>query len=215
MREVFDRNNTELDFFSQWVENIKPVTSSNQPFKMRFTSAIARQKKNKQEVEQAAKPVTGQNAGEKGASAPKDDENTPSENKRSEAASENQSSNITPASSPKRKAQGEEDNSSKDVIATTSPKHSLSTIMSSMKKATTWSEMTTTAIKVPTVARIVWLANRGRWLALDQLLDKLCLEEAPKVDLNIEAALLGVCIEFMLFSPLREHSHLKLTLKCP
>ena len=162
---------------------------------MRFATAIARQKKNKLEVEQAVKPVTGQNAGEKSTSSPSDDKNAPSESKRSEnAASENQPASVSPAGSPKRKAaQGGEDNTPKDAAAP-SPKHSLSTIMSSMKKATTWSEMTTTAIKVPTVARIVWLANRGRWLALDQLLDKLCLDEAPQVDLNIEAALLGVCI---------------------
>eukprot|EP00795_Rhopilema_esculentum_P007727 gene7727-13557_t len=96
----------------------------------------------------------------------------------------------SPLTSPKRKLSDRRESIQTDT-SPLSPKHTLSTLMSSVKRAAAWSEMTSTSVKVPTIARIVWLANRSKWLALDQLLDKLFLDEAPKVDLNIEASLLG------------------------
>ena len=158
---------------------------------MRFSSALVRRRKSKADVEQNIKTLTGQNVTDADSNAVQDDKNNDSNvAKQKEDVSDTKSTNSSPSGSPKRKQHLE--GTSNDAVPS-SPKHSLSTIMSSMKKATVWSEMTSTAIKVPTVARIVWLANRGKWLALDQLLDKLFLDEAPKIDLKIESSLLGVC----------------------
>ena len=165
---------------------------------MKFTTTLARHRKAKADPDQNGKSPTRQTAEEQVNLAPNDVKHDTTDNKKGETVSDNQSTISSPAGSPRRKPYLEEDTSSKDA-APSSPKHSLTTIMSSMKKATAWSEMTTTSIKVPTVARIVWLANRGRWLALDQLLEKLCVEDAQKVDLNIEASLLGVCFDCNYF----------------
>ena len=79
-----------------------------------------------------------------------------------------------------------------------SPKHSISSVMASMKKAAAWSEIATVSINVPHVARIIWLATKQKWSALDQLLDKLFLDDGPKVDLNIDPDILGVCMNLSL-----------------
>lgn len=163
---------------------------------MKFNTAISRQKRSKTDVEQRIKSPAGpslpklanSNLDHGGLANGADDQENSTQDDTSRCSS--------PTGSTRHRKHLEADGSNQESPQN-SPKHSISTIMSSMKKANAWSEITTTAIKVPTVARIVWLANRGRWLALDQLLDKLFLEEAPKVDLNIEASLLGVCREFL------------------
>ena len=62
---------------------------------------------------------------------------------------------------------------------------SMASVMNSLRKANAWSEVmhVNASINVPPVARIIWLANKQKWSALDQLLDKLLLEE-EKVDLR-------------------------------
>eukprot|EP00112_Aurelia_sp_Birch-Aquarium-sp1_P009969 Seg2153.1 transcript_id=Seg2153.1/GoldUCD/mRNA.D3Y31 product="hypothetical protein" protein_id=Seg2153.1/GoldUCD/D3Y31 len=80
-----------------------------------------------------------------------------------------------------------------------SPKQSISSIMASMKKASAWSEIATTSIKVPTVARVVWLATKGKWPALDQLLDKMFLDSSTKIDLRVDPSMLGVSLSYKIF----------------
>eukprot|EP00794_Sanderia_malayensis_P004802 gene4802-5429_t len=80
------------------------------------------------------------------------------------------------------------------VTPSATPKQSISLLVGSMKKANAWSEIASgSSLNVPHVARIIWLASKGKWSALDQLLDKLFLDEAPKIDLNIDPEILGVC----------------------
>ena len=86
-----------------------------------------------------------------------------------------------------------------------SPKQSISSIMASMKKASAWSEIATTSIKVPTVARVVWLATKGKWPALDQLLDKMFLDSSTKVDLRIDPSMLGVSFSHKIIRLITSH----------
>lgn len=158
---------------------------------MKLSASMSRQKRNKHDAGHALNSPKGRRKSTVPIASPERENTNQNAEDIQDNSPGNQPSSRAPATPPKSNRL-EPEAPDKDPVPT-SPKRSLSTIMASVKQATTWTEITTTAIKVPTVARIVWLANRGRWLALDQLLEKLFLEDAQPIDLNIEASLLGVC----------------------